>query len=215
MSHVLFEAFAPAPGTDIAAVRASVRQAQALPGADGGWVGAPAPGSINAGALLARTLFADEAAYHRWTADGFWQAAGAGLRTVAIARDAIFYRSAAGNSRLADDSGIWRGLVFATLSHAPRAQVAALESALLGMPAQIGQIRAWRLSHAIESHGARSWTHMWEQELDSIDDLRGPYLLHPLHWGHVDAWFDIDCPQWIVDPYAIHCFAPTGDAVRL
>ncbi|WP_174273945.1 hypothetical protein [Sphingomonas bacterium] len=56
---------------------------------------------------------------------------------------------------------------------------------------------------------------MWEQEFDTADALRGPYLFDPIHWGHFDAWFDVECPEWIVDPHLIHCVAASGGAISL
>jgi hypothetical protein len=29
-------------------------------------------------------------------------------------------------------------------------------------------------------------------------------MMHPVHWGLVDGWFDPECPQRIVDPFLIH-----------
>lgn len=216
MTHILFEALTLGDTADRDAVTALLERASGLDGADDGWVGAPASGSLHAGDLLWRTRFADEAAYRRWRRDPFWSGSDAARLDAGIAaRDRIFYRSALGRSRARSVPGIWRGLVFAIRPAAPRREVTALEAALLAMPAHIPEIRAWRLSHAIEATGARAWSHMWEQEFDTVADLRGDYLTHPLHWGHVDGWFDPECPQWIVDTRTIHCFAETGDAIML
>jgi hypothetical protein len=79
----------------------------------------------------------------------------------------------------------------------PRAtdQSSRFEADLLEMPAHIPQILNWRLSRALplpwNSAKCAPWTYVWEQEFESLDDLLGPYMLHPDHWAYIDRWFDL------------------------
>ena len=40
-----------------------------------------------------------------------------------------------------------------------------------------------------------------------LDGLTGEYMLHPFHWTTVDAWFDPEVPDHIVDPVLADLFA--------
>lgn len=216
MTHILFETWSIADADGIAVVRDGLVAAGLLPGVGDSWVGAPAAGSINGDDLLWRVEFASETAYREWRRAGFWSGtAGHDLAARAVVRESVFYRSGVGRSRMAGRAGTWRSLVFAMTKDSAPGAVADLRAALLRMPDHIADIRAWRLSQVVESTGTRAWSHVWEQEFDDAGPLRGAYLTDPIHWGHVDAWFDVECPEWIVDPRLIHCFADVGDRIRL
>jgi len=49
----------------------------------------------------------------------------------------------------------------------------------------------------------QTYTHVWEQEFDNLDGLTGEYMNHPVHWGLADAFFDAECPEYIVDPHLV------------
>jgi hypothetical protein len=120
------------------------------------------------------------------------------------------FRRAAGRS----GDGIWRCLVMAVDATAQAADVRQLQRDLLLMPQQIPAIRDWALGRVTWSRGRRRWTHVWEQEFDSLAGLEVDYMVHPIHWGVVDAWFDPECPQRIVDPFLVHAaFAIQGAVI--
>jgi hypothetical protein len=81
------------------------------------------------------------------------------------------------------------------------------------MPSHVSVIKNWAMGHVIASEGRRRWTHVWEQEFDSVQGLEGEYMIHPIHWGLVDGWFDPECPQRVVDPFLIHAAMPIDTAV--
>jgi hypothetical protein len=97
----------------------------------------------------------------------------------------------------------------------PDASTAAREqfqADLAAMPEHISTIRSWRLSRVMGTGTYRErWTHAWEQEYASLDGLTGEYMTHPYHWTTVDAWFDAEVPDHIVEPELAHLFA-TRDA---
>jgi hypothetical protein len=79
---------------------------------------------------------------------------------------------------------------------------------LAEMPEHISTIRSWRLSRVMGTGRYRErWTHAWEQEYASLDGLTGEYMTNPYHWTSVDAWFDAEVPDHIVEPELAHLFA--------
>lgn len=99
--------------------------------------------------------------------------------------------------------GIWRALVFRIFPHADPALVTKLGKQTLLLPKYIKAIRSWALSPVAYCEGTKTFDFVWEQEFDSLDGLTGPYMQEPVHWGLVDAFFDADCPEYIVDPHLI------------
>ena len=95
-----------------------------------------------------------------------------------------------------------------------------LEEATLLLPRHVPEIRSWALSTVATVEGPKAYTHVWEQEFDDLDGLTGPYMRTPVHYGLVDAWFDAEYPQYVVDPHVIQVIgdidstimrAPGGD----
>ena len=85
------------------------------------------------------------------------------------------------------------------------------EQDLLEMPAHIPEILNWRLSHAVPvdwNTNDKAWTYVWEQEFESLDDLLGPYMIHPHHWAHIDRWFDPESGVQAIDTNLSHAFSP-------
>ena len=81
------------------------------------------------------------------------------------------------------------------------------EADLAAMPEHIPTIRSWRLSRVTGTGNDRErWTHAWEQEYASLDGLTGEYMTNPFHWTTVDAWFDAEVPDHIVEPELAHLF---------
>ncbi|WP_019450904.1 Dabb family protein [Cupriavidus sp. BIS7] len=119
--------------------------------------------------------------------------------------DSVVYRPIGGGQRepLLRD-GVWRTLMFRVRPQASAQQVRALERDLLRMPDYMPGILNWRLARVLS---ADTWTHVWQQEFASVNDLLGEYLMHPFHWGWVDRWFDPECPDWTVEAIS-HAFCP-------
>jgi hypothetical protein len=59
------------------------------------------------------------------------------------------------------------------------------------------------LSAVATVEGPKIFTHVWEQEFDSIDGFTGEYMQHPLHWGLIDSYFDAEYPHYVADPYLV------------
>ena len=87
----------------------------------------------------------------------------------------------------------------------------------LEMPAQIPEILNWRLSRARvlpwDNAGVSPWTYVWEQEFASLDDLLGPYMMHPHHWAHIDRWFDLESGVQALDVNLSHAFCPVAQSI--
>lgn len=170
-----------------------------LPGATGCWVARTAAGvTINAGDIIWRMTFSTEAAALAATYTPLWRSAIAQLLDGARI-DGVGYRITRSGGHL-PGAGIWRALVFRVMPHAHPDQIRALEAGTLLFPKYIDTIRSWALSPVAYSEGPKTFTHVWEQEYDGIDGLTGGYMDDPLHWGLVDAFFDAEYPDYIVDP---------------
>lgn len=96
-------------------------------------------------------------------------------------------------------------------------RASAFERDLLEMPGHIPEILNWRLSHAQplpwNSAECAPWSYVWEQEFESIEDLMGPYMMHPHHWAHIDRWFDPESGVQAVDVDLSHAFSPLAQSV--
>jgi len=108
---------------------------------------------------------------------------------------------------------IWRALLFSCLPHADPALVHELEQRTLLLPKYVPEIRAWGLNRAAWSEGRKPIEFVWEQEFDDVAGLTGPYMDTPVHWGNVDAYFDADCPEFIVDPHLVQVVAAIPESV--
>ena len=75
----------------------------------------------------------------------------------------------------------------------------------------IPAIRNWRWSR-VRTVSPRPmplrWTHLWEQEFESVAGLEQDYMSSPFHWGYVDRWFDPEMPERIVDLWLAHLACP-------
>jgi hypothetical protein len=81
------------------------------------------------------------------------------------------------------------------------------EADVAAMPEHISTIRSWRLSRVSGTGDDRErWTHAWEQEYAALDGLTSEYMTNPYHWTTVDAWFDAEVPDHIVEPELAHLF---------
>jgi hypothetical protein len=164
------------------------------------------PGVRNGGDMLAHLQFDTEAEWARHRAAIDEAASGPAIRHV----DTVQYESAAddrtGRRWDAGPPRLYRTLLLRVDAAADPAEVRRFEHATLQMPVHIPAILAWQLSPVRKATGASQWTHVWEQEFADVDALLGPYMHHPIHWGHVDRWFDPECPEQIVKDRVCHSF---------
>lgn len=68
-------------------------------------------------------------------------------------------------------------------------------------------IRNWRWSRVrtvSPNPMATRWTHLWEQEFETMGGLAEDYMSSPCHWGYIDRWFDPEMPDRIVDLWLAH-----------
>jgi hypothetical protein len=87
------------------------------------------------------------------------------------------------------------------------------EAELATMTRHIATIRSWALSRVDQGLAPSRWTHVWEQEYESVDGLRGDYMHSPYHWAGVDRWFDGEVPRSIVEPEIAHVFSTASGPV--
>ena len=100
-----------------------------------------------------------------------------------------------------------RTLLLKVRPDAPPSERERFQADLAAMPTHIPTIRSWRLSRVAGSGADRErWTHAWEQEYATLDGLTGEYMINPFHWTTVDAWFDAEVPDHIVEPELAHLF---------
>jgi Stress responsive A/B Barrel Domain len=156
---------------------------------------------INAGHVVWRMSFATEREALAMTQDPAWRGTIAGLLGDAQVSH-IGYRVTRRAVRPAK-GGIWRALVFRVMPHGFPQGAKALEDGLLMLPRHVSTIRSWALSPVAVCEGPKAFTHVWEQEFDSLEGLTGEYMTHPVHWGIADAFFDAECPEYIVDPHLV------------
>ena len=186
--------------------------AAALSGFRASWISPVSPVAvINAGHVVWRMTFGSERDALAVPLDPAWRTAVAPLlegRQVShvgyrVTRRAV--RPATG--------GIWRALVFRVMPHGFPDGARALDAGLQLMPAHVASIRSWALSPVSICEGPKAYTHVWEQEFDSLDGLTGEYMTHPVHWGLVDAYFDAECPEYIVDPHLVQVVAAIDQTI--
>jgi hypothetical protein len=117
-----------------------------------------------------------------------------------------YYAREVGVAEPGATGSVYRTLLLRVAPHTPTEVTARFEADLLRMPDYIAAIRSWQLSTVDRAIGTSPWTHVWEQEFSDIDGLTGPYLMHPIHWAHVDRWFDPECPEFIVRDRVCHSY---------
>lgn len=166
------------------------------------------PGARNGGDVLAHFQFASPADWARNRTPIDEATSGPAIEHI----DAVEYVGgspveARGGRRLpARTPGVYRTLLLRVDAAADPAEVRRFEHATLQMPVHIPAILAWQLSPVRHATGRSQWTHVWEQEFADVDALLGPYMNHPIHWAHVDRWFDPECPEQIVKDRVCHSF---------
>ena len=106
-----------------------------------------------------------------------------------------------------------RTLLVRVFEDAPAAVRERFERDVMRMPSYVSTIRNWAFSRTDPALHATPWTHVWEQEYDTVDGLLSEYMLSPFHWGYIDGWFDPECPQRIVENRLAHVFCPARASV--
>lgn len=109
-----------------------------------------------------------------------------------------------------DRGTVYRTLLLRVQPNSDEATVARFEDDLRLLPRYVTSICAWQLSRVESAVGTSPWTHVFEQEFTDVEGLMGPYLMHPIHWAHVDRWFDPECPEVIVRDRVCHSFCRAG-----
>ena len=109
--------------------------------------------------------------------------------------------------------GIYRTLLLRVAPGTTAERVEQFEDDLRLLPRYVRSIHTWQLSRVDEAVGTSLWTHVFEQEFTDFEDLMGPYLMHPIHWAHVDRWFDPECPEVIIRDRVCHSFCHNTTAV--
>ncbi len=167
----------------------------------GALVEATLPGVRNGGDVLMHLMFADETQ---------WSGLEASLDRVLSAPtvshvDSAHYRGTPAES---DEPGgsVYRALLLRVAPDTPDDVLARFEADLAAMPRYVSTITTWQLSRVETATGTSPWTHIFSQRFTDIDGLRGPYLMHPIHWAYVDRWFDPECPEFIVRERVCHSF---------
>ncbi|OBB98827.1 stress responsive protein [Mycobacterium sp. 852013-50091_SCH5140682] len=163
-------------------------------------VAATEPCSRNGGDLLVHLRFADKGQW-RCVADQFASV----LADPEVTRvNGVTYQGTPVST--GTPGTVYRTLLVRVAPEADSDTVARFEAELRSMPRYVDTIRAWQLSRVIDSVGATSWTHVFEQEFTDVDGLMGPYLMHPIHWAVVDRWFDPETTDVIVRDRVCHSF---------
>lgn len=204
-----------APGLDAARREALAgtigAAAAALSGLRGLMFAPTLPGVYNGGDHLLRLTFDDRAAADAALASDAWAPARALVAdTAAVAGvQRVGYRSGRSGGS-SDGAGIYRVALFCASVDPTPERLAAFADQTAAMPRHVRSILRWQLSAADEAEGDRPWTTVWEQEYRDLDGLDGAYMMHPVHWAHVERWFDTEYPEQLVDPLLVHSFCRIG-----
>lgn len=171
--------------------------------------------AMHGGDLACFIQFADEDAFFTARRDSAWQALENALAANEVAQvDGVTYRpELIGCREPAIRNCIHRTLLLAIKPGSPPAKVARFEAEMREMADYLPAIRNWSFSRVLTSTGDRGWTHVWEQEFQDVAGLLGPYMMHPIHFAHIDRWFDTESQDWIVDPQLRHSYWSIDESV--
>lgn len=190
-------------------VLAALRDAAVQVRGEGGQVEPTLPGARNGGDILMHLRFTDSVE---------WNSAAAlfddilGDPAVRHVNGATYFGCPASTGWSAKPGSVYRTLLLSVVPGTDAATIARFEADLRLMPNYIRTITDWQLSRVEEATGASPWTHVFEQLFTDVDGLMGPYLMHPIHWAHVDRWFDPECPDVIVRDRVCHSFCRSDRA---
>lgn len=192
---------------------------RALPAIQDAWIAANHVADYGAGHFTWDLLFEDREAANAARRSAPWRERIA----PALARHCASWTAlgleaiGAGRRRRDLKQGIKRTALFRSLPNVAREKLDRFERDLLEMPAHVTAILNWRLSRALpldwSSPDAPAWTHVWEQEYESLEGLTVDYMVHPHHWAHVDRWFDPESGTQVVDTALCHAFSPLSGTI--
>jgi len=174
------------------------------------------PGVMNGGDFIWHLQFADEVAYRDCLKQAHWREKVDPLFEGGTFKrfESAAYQGGLGGARPVKLArGVYRTLILTVKPNTSAAATAQFEHELAGMPKYISSIKNWQLSRVSEAAGLRPWTHVWEQEYETLEGLTGPYMNHPFHWALVDRWFNPECSQWIVDKVLCHTYCEFKSSV--
>ncbi|EGD53423.1 Dabb family protein [Gordonia neofelifaecis] len=173
------------PGADPAAVGAAVRSTGSAPAVSAPVVvGTTLPGAINGGDVL---VHGPASHIDSSLADADVSSA-----------EVVSYRPGRSGRRGAPAAGnVYRTLLLGVRPDADADLIRRFEQDLLTMPGHLTSMLWWRLSRVESVSGPTAFTHVWEQVFTGPEGLSGQYMLHPVHWGLVDRWFDPEVPEHI------------------
>jgi Stress responsive A/B Barrel Domain len=183
------------------------RAAATLPGVRSALVQPTLPGVYNGGDLICRFAFTDRATCEAALAGAAWAPAGALLadRATVSGCERVGYDGGLSGGA-SPGAGLYRVALFCANVRPDAERLAAFTADTVAMPGHVRTIRRWQLSPTHHAAGTRPWTHVWEQEYPDRAGLEGAYMLHPVHWAHVERWFDPEYPEWLVDTVLVHTF---------
>ncbi len=196
------------PGGNGAAVKAALdRSVAASPTVVRHLLEPMLPGSRGGGDLLWHLQFNNEAARRACTEQPHWRNDVAPLlKTMSCIDSAVYEPGRSGTQQPGIANGVYRTLLLKIEDGTPAETAARFERELAAMPDYISSIRNWTLSRVTGGSGQLPWTHVWEQEYQTLEGLTGPYMMHPYHWGFVDRWFDPEGTERIVAIAKCHVF---------
>ncbi len=162
--------------------------------------------SVGGGDVTWDLLFADHAEADAFVArmsEGSFDALPDGIHAVEVARPELL----AAESHRPGLVGVKRTLWLRVEPEAEADAVARFEAETPLLAQAVPAIRNWRWSRVPSSGTAATpmrWTHIWEQEFETVDGLQVDYMSSPVHWGYIDRWFDPEMPDRIVDLWLAH-----------
>jgi hypothetical protein len=159
------------------------------------------PGSRNGGDVLVQLRFDDES---DWKKREPVLAAATDDPSVTNVDGATYRGSPVTSER--PPGSVYRALLLRVHPGTDDATVSEFEDDLRLLTRYVGTITEWQLSRVESAVGTSTWTHVFSQRFTDVDGLMGPYLMHPIHWAHVDRWFDPECPDYIVRDRVCHSF---------
>jgi hypothetical protein len=189
--------------------------------------GLHSPGSIGGGDLTWDLLFESGSRLETFLSRGASRESGgivaalgsafADLHPAIANTDAVVLEPIAVHVGRRDLVGVKRTLFLRVREGTPKEPLECFERDMLAMPGFVPAIRNWCFSRvrrgAEKDRTHNGWTHVWEQEFETEAGLQNDYMASPYHWGHIDAWFDPECPQSIVDPRIAHVYCPANEGV--
>jgi hypothetical protein len=161
------------------------------------------PGVRNGGDILMHLRFPGP---DEWAASAMRVATALDTRAVTHVDGAEYFGAAREVAPGRAPGTIYRTLLLRVAPGTHDATVERFEADLGLLPRYVRSITTWQLSRVENAIGTSPWTHVFEQQFTDLEDLMGPYLMHPIHWAYVDRWFDPEHPDVIVRDRVCHSF---------